>query len=209
MELIAGLFLGRVSLTVELPVGDGCDTDTALEQRGRAGHCQGCRIAAVTPAPDADAPFVHKVQTVAQIFGDLQLVGHFDRTEPAVHLVQQLVPLAAAAPAVDLRHDVVFRTGQVGVPVDAPLVRHQLGAGTGVAVEMWDFLKNKLRNSMNKSTHTCTIIGYRVISSSRSPGGKNSRTWAWYPPEIITGKDLTCGSATLDIRSASAVLFCR
>jgi len=44
-------------------------------------------------------------------------------------------------------------------------------------------------------TYVCTRSGYRVISSCRNPGGRNSLTWAWYPPEMCTPKVCTWGSA--------------
>lgn len=63
---------------------------------------------------------------------DVYLVLDLDRAQAVVDLVRHPVPLQAAPPAVDPRVDVVPPPGQVRAPVDAELVRHQLGAGGAV-----------------------------------------------------------------------------
>lgn len=66
---------------------------------------------------------------------DVYLVLHLDRAQAVVDLVRHPVALEAAPPAVDPRVDVVPPAGQVRAPVDAELVRHQLGARGAVSAQ--------------------------------------------------------------------------
>ena len=69
-----------VNRVVEAPVGYGRDGDAGLENVGRVEHGIERHVAAVTPAPDADARAIHVGERL-QIFHAGELVFQLDFAE--------------------------------------------------------------------------------------------------------------------------------
>lgn len=93
-----------------------------------------CRIAAVAPAVRTDARRIHKLEGVPQIGEHAHLILNVDGAQFALDLRLRLFAVELAAAAIDLHDDHRSLAAQIPVPIDAKLLRHDLGAGGGVPV---------------------------------------------------------------------------
>ena len=129
----------RIDRVVVAPACRRCDGHTCLKHRSSFRHRHQRVPAAIRPAPDTNALFVH-IALLSQPYCRFHLITRLQFTQSQIGTLLKGSPATACTAIVHTHTDIsllgkiLFQDSSVSAHADTPLVEHLLIAGTAILV---------------------------------------------------------------------------